>query len=128
MELFDECVIKYQNRPLFQTAKMRATGPINNTLENVACFYYVLKGRNEAIEGNGLTVYNKAEEESGDSPPRYIKNRRLDIAASRLLVDHESISSIAYDCGFQDVSTFSAVFRDRFDISPSKYRLGQMRK
>ncbi len=63
-----------------------------------------------------------------ESPARYIKVRRLEHAASLLLLKDEPISAIAYDSGFQDVSTFSASFQDYFRTSPSKYRLVQNRK
>lgn len=63
-----------------------------------------------------------------ETPARYIKVRRLEHAASLLLSQDDSISAIAYDSGFQDVSTFSASFQDYFHTSPSKYRLVQNRK
>lgn len=62
------------------------------------------------------------------SPGKYIKERRLQHAASLLLCSDSSISSIAYDSGFQDVTTFSAVFQEKYKTSPSKYRLNQIRK
>ena len=63
-----------------------------------------------------------------ESPARYIKHRRLDRAASLLSCRDDSITNIAYDCGFQDLSTFSASFQEKFGISPSKFRLNQNRK
>jgi AraC-like DNA-binding protein len=63
-----------------------------------------------------------------ETPARYIKSKRLDKAASLLHCEGDSIGSIAFDSGFQDVTTFSANFQERFGISPSKYRLNQTRK
>lgn len=60
-----------------------------------------------------------------ESPARYIKNKRLEHAADKLLCNSEPISAIAYDCGFQDITTFSASFHQRFNMSPSQYRLAQ---
>jgi len=62
-----------------------------------------------------------------ETPARYIKNKRLDHAASRLLCTQESISAVAFDSGFQDVSTFSDSFHKRFNLSPKQYRLAQTR-
>ena len=43
--------------------------------------------------------------------------------AQALLVDsHVKISSIAYKCGFQHRSFFSAVFKKRFGLSPNEWR------
>ena len=63
----------------------------------------------------------------GDTPARYIKNRRLAYAASELLCSEESVSAIAYESGFQDITTFSATFQKKYNLSPTKFRLSQNR-
>ncbi|WP_339614276.1 AraC family transcriptional regulator [uncultured Winogradskyella sp.] len=63
-----------------------------------------------------------------ETPARYIKIRRLEHSATLLLSNNSAIAAIAYDSGFLDVTTFSASFQDHFQISPSKYRLDQIRK
>ncbi|MEO1449624.1 MAG: AraC family transcriptional regulator [Bacteroidota bacterium] len=68
------------------------------------------------------------KKEFGETPARYIKSRRLEAAAGKLLVSKDPVSAIAYDCGFQDVTTFSASFREKFSMPPSQYRLTQIRK
>lgn len=62
-----------------------------------------------------------------ETPAKYIKNKRLEHAASLLLCDEGSITDIAFNSGFQDITTFSSNFQDKFGISPSKYRLNQIR-
>jgi len=61
-----------------------------------------------------------------DTPAKYIKNKRLDHAASLLLKCDDSITEIAFNSGFVDVTTFSASFQDKFKTSPSKFRLNQI--
>lgn len=61
------------------------------------------------------------------TPAKYIKERRLHHAASLLLCTDDNISAVAYDSGFQDVTTFSAIFQEKYKTSPSKYRLNQKR-
>ncbi|GAB5416884.1 MAG: hypothetical protein Crog4KO_17510 [Crocinitomicaceae bacterium] len=63
----------------------------------------------------------------GETPAKYIKNRRLNHAASLLSCSDDSITTIAYDSGFQDITTFSANFQEKFQVAPSKYRLTQNR-
>lgn len=63
-----------------------------------------------------------------DTPSRYIKNQRLKYAAQLLNSTNNSISHIAFESGFQDITTFSASFRHKFNNSPSNYRLKQIRK
>ncbi|MEM6723461.1 MAG: AraC family transcriptional regulator [Bacteroidota bacterium] len=57
-----------------------------------------------------------------DTPARYIKRRRLEQAARLIATTTESISSIAYDCCFNDPTTFSSVFSSHFGVSPTTYR------
>ena len=53
-------------------------------------------------------------------------------AAHRALQDirhiHHSISSIAYDCGFGDLSYFNRSFRRRYGMTPSDVREGALRR
>lgn len=55
------------------------------------------------------------------TPGKWLLNKRLDFASSLLLKDHLTISQIAFDCGFEDVSHFSRVFKTKFGVSPSFY-------
>lgn len=62
--------------------------------------------------------------ELATTPSAYIQRRRLERAASRL--DKEggemTITGIAFDVGFNDLSSFCRSFRRRFGMSPSDYR------
>ena len=68
------------------------------------------------------------KKEFDDTPARYIKKKRLEKSAEMLLSKKDPISSVAFDCGFQDLSTFSSVFRDFYGLSPTEYRLNGIRK
>lgn len=63
-----------------------------------------------------------------DSPANYIRNKRLEKAAELLLVSDERITDIAFDCGFNDLANFSTLFHEKFNCSPSAYRLNQTNK
>jgi AraC family transcriptional regulator len=59
----------------------------------------------------------------GETPFQFILRIRLEKAASMLIFRKgESIGSIAFTCGFNDVSVFSRNFKNYFKISPSRYR------
>ena len=60
-----------------------------------------------------------------DSPASYIKKRRLEKAAQLLLISDETISSIAYDCQFDNVAHFSSSFKALYQLTPSEYRMSQ---
>jgi len=59
------------------------------------------------------------------TPGKWLTTRRLEKAMLLLKTSDKSISEITFDCGFKNVSHFSRIFKDKFDKSPSKYRLEQ---
>jgi AraC family transcriptional regulator, exoenzyme S synthesis regulatory protein ExsA len=63
-----------------------------------------------------------------DSPANYIKNKRLERAAELLLISDERITSIAFDCGFNDLANFTKSFHTKYGVSPSSYRLTRISK
>lgn len=62
------------------------------------------------------------------TPASYIRNKRLEKAAELLLISEERITDIAFDCGFNDLANFSKLFHEKFNNSPSNYRLDQISK
>jgi len=58
-----------------------------------------------------------------DSPANYIKNQRLEKAAELLMVSDERVTDIAFDCGFNDLANFTKSFHEKFDLTPTNYRL-----
>jgi AraC-like DNA-binding protein len=79
--------------------------------------------------GMSLSTFKREFKKTfNETPARYIKHKRLEHAAKLLCKKDEPISAIAYDCGFQDSTTFSASFHEKYQVSPSQYRLNQTRK
>lgn len=73
--------------------------------------------------GVSLRTLQNAAAECGTTPVAYIANRRLELAAQRLVMDKtQSITEIAYASGFSDSAYFSRRFHARFGLSPSQYR------
>lgn len=58
-----------------------------------------------------------------DSPANYIRTKRLERAAELLLVSTERITDIAFDCGFNDLANFTKSFHDKYDSTPTNYRV-----
>ena len=59
----------------------------------------------------------------GETPFQFISRVRIEKAAMLITTNkNESISEIAYKCGFSDTSIFSRNFRNYFNISASQYR------
>lgn len=59
---------------------------------------------------------------TGVTPHQFILRTRLHRAALRLRAGDEQIASIAFDCGFNDLSTFNRRFRRMTGVTPGDYR------
>jgi AraC-like DNA-binding protein len=57
-----------------------------------------------------------------ESPGRWLLQRRLAHAAGLLRHSPMSVTEIALESGFEDVSHFSRAFKERFGVSPLSYR------
>ncbi|HKD21088.1 MAG TPA: AraC family transcriptional regulator [Rhizomicrobium sp.] len=58
----------------------------------------------------------------GMTPHQFLLRTRLHQAALRLRKTADSISAIAFDCGFGDLSTFNHRFRRVMGVNPSRWR------
>ena len=58
----------------------------------------------------------------GMTPYQYLLSLRLRRVASRLLTSPNTVSKIAFESGFGDLSTFNATFRNAFGMSPTAFR------
>ena len=68
-----------------------------------------------------LRVFRRAV---GATPHQYLTAIRLRRAAARLSGTPDSVTVIAFDSGFSDLSTFNARFRAAFGKTPSEFRRG----
>jgi AraC-like DNA-binding protein len=59
---------------------------------------------------------------TGVTPHQWLLRTRLRRAAERLVGTRDSITEIALDIGFDDLSNFIHSFRAEFGVSPSRYR------
>lgn len=58
-----------------------------------------------------------------ETPGKWLLNKRLDYASVLLLKQHLNVSRAAYQSGFENVSHFNRVFKEKFGVSPGQYRL-----
>ena len=57
-----------------------------------------------------------------EAPGKWLLRKRLDYSAALLRTSKMNITEIAFESGFEDVSHFSRVFKERFDVPPLAYR------
>ena len=62
---------------------------------------------------------------TGLTPHQYVLRTRLHRAAVRLRLSNEPVSTIAFDAGFNDLSTFNRRFKRVIGVSPGLFRAGR---
>lgn len=75
--------------------------------------------------GAGMSAYHflrTFRRVAGMTPHQYILRTRLMRAALRLRQSRNPVTTIAYDAGFNDLSTFNRRFRRLIGVPPSAYR------
>jgi AraC family transcriptional regulator, exoenzyme S synthesis regulatory protein ExsA len=58
-----------------------------------------------------------------ESPARWILARKLALASNLLENTSLAITDVCYECGFENQTHFSRVFKDKMQMSPLKFRL-----
>ncbi|WP_342322828.1 HTH-type transcriptional activator RhaS [Kosakonia sp. BYX6] len=71
------------------------------------------------------TLHRQLKQSTGMTPQRYLNRLRLIKARHMLRHSDESVTDIAYRCGFGDSNHFSTLFRREFDWSPRDIRQGR---
>ncbi len=61
-------------------------------------------------------------EMTGKTPIDYINYYRIECAAERLLYSQDSVTEVAFGCGFNDLSYFVKIFKRYKGTTPTKYR------
>lgn len=62
------------------------------------------------------------------SPASYLRLKKLEKAKGLLMVSEDSISNVAYDSGFNDLSHFSKLFKVEYGITPKEYKIKNQSK
>jgi AraC-like DNA-binding protein len=108
------------NRGRAEDLRRRATALVDGELSDPA---FCTASIAEAL-GVSARYLQRVFAEIGTTPSRLLLGRRLDNAAAllRRLDGPCSITDIALQCGFSDLSYFSRAFRCRFGRSPRDYR------
>ncbi|MEQ8714403.1 MAG: ATP-binding protein [Cyclobacteriaceae bacterium] len=69
-------------------------------------------------------LYRKVKKASGQAPASYIREVRLQHARHLLIHKEElTVAEVAYQCGIDNVSNFTQLFKKRFGTTPSRIRI-----
>jgi AraC-like DNA-binding protein len=77
-----------------------------------------------SLTSNSLSAFQRQFKELYQTTAAsYIKNKRLEKSAELLEISDLSITEISHECVFSDVAHFSNSFKERYNSTPSQYRL-----
>ncbi|QHT70882.1 response regulator [Rhodocytophaga rosea] len=68
-----------------------------------------------------LQLYRKIKALTNQSPGEFIRNYRLQKATQLLLTGQYTVSQVAYQVGFNNLSYFTKAFRQVYGVTPSQY-------
>lgn len=99
--------------------------PIWEVMESNYCYDLNLAAFAEIANRSTSTFRRDFEAHYGSTPGKWLTNKRLEKARLLLRSSEKAIGDITFACGFKNVSHFSRIFKEKFNLSPSAYRLQQ---
>lgn len=57
------------------------------------------------------------------SPIAYLNRHRVEVACYRLMAEEQSVTELAFECGFNDLSYFIRVFKGIVGVTPKQYAM-----
>jgi len=66
-------------------------------------------------------LYKKLKSMTGLNPSQFVRNVRLEEAAKLLADKHDTVSRIAYQVGFNNLSYFTKSFKEKYGVAPRDY-------
>jgi AraC-like DNA-binding protein len=100
---------------------------VRYTEEHIADPEFDVRDLKDVVGMSYTQVYRKTLALTGKTPGKLIREIRLENAARLLRNNHDSITSIALECGFQNPSYFASCFRKKYGQTPRRFMAEQAR-
>jgi len=87
-------------------------------------FYDLTIAEFAEIANRSTSTFRRDFEKHYHTPPgKWLTNKRLEKAMLLLKTSDEPINDIVFDCGFKNSSHFSRIFKEKYNQSPTSYRI-----
>lgn len=109
---------------LFSVNRTRATALDHVMLKN---FQHDLSVNDFArLCGSSLSTFKRDFIDHYKVPPaKWLRNKRLEYAASLLLASDLDVKEVVYESGFNNSSHFNRVFKEKYGLAPNQYRVNK---
>jgi AraC-like DNA-binding protein len=78
------------------------------------------------LSGRSLSTFKKDFKQLYDQPPKqWINRKRLERAYSLITTSDKSISEVCFEVGFENISYFTHLFRNKYHITPKQLQKSQ---
>ena len=106
----------------FQSLLKSDAPPLSQIMEVNFCYHLSLEDFAKLSHRSLSTFKRDFRKYYNQSPGKWLLQKRLEYSAVLLQNPALNVSQVALDCGFEDLSHFSRVFKDKFGTSPAIYR------
>lgn len=106
----------------FRQIGERDAPSVAEIMESNFCFNLSLEEYAKLCHRSLSSFKRDFQEHFQESPGKWLLQKRLDHSAALLRNSKMNVTEIAFESGFEDVSHFSRVFKERFDVPPQTYR------
>lgn len=126
MRIVNEILLSLAERIQFESRTARSQSPLAQRIKDL--LDESIYGRADVGEiasrlyVSKSSVYREFEKFYGDTPYRYVLNRKIELAKSLLQRTNYSIADISRKLSFSDEFCFSNQFKRKTGLSPSTYR------
>lgn len=111
-------ILSYNNTHPVTTALKYINENINNNLsiKTISDFLYM-------SESNFSHMFKKT---IGCNPSEYIREKRLELA--KVYLRNESVTEVAYNLGYENISYFIKLFKNKYKMTPKQYQKQYLNK
>jgi signal transduction histidine kinase/ligand-binding sensor domain-containing protein/DNA-binding response OmpR family regulator len=115
MENLQDSLISRTDQQFLQ----KATGVVE---KNLGDFNFGVEEFSRKMNLSRMQLHRKLKAIVDQSAGELIRSIRLDHAAKLLLQDTASVTQVAYEVGFNNLSWFTKCFQEKFGVVPSEYK------
>jgi len=122
--MLEQLYVQQKLRPSDSTKHRRQTEAVSRLLDWIDENYAEPITLSRLANLSGMSekyICRIFKEYTSKSPIRYINELRIENACYQIIYEGKSVTEAAYDCGFNELSYFSKVFKEQMGLSPSVY-------